>query len=127
MPKQQRLSRVDFSSITGPQTRRFHGVYFTLSARIRATDRNFDGPAFAPVISKKIAVRAVDRNRVRRLCREIFRKESKHVLGPRILVFYAKKAAVTASFQEIERDIKKLLSELPKLPTRPIAGYNARQ
>ena len=124
MPQRQRLKHRDFSSINTAQGRRCYGTYFTLSVGVQRGAGPSEKAKFAVVVSKKIAARAVDRNRIRRLCKEVVRQESDTIRGPQTLILYAKKAARSASFKEIETDIVELFSQLP---TAPIAGYNTRQ
>ena len=113
MPKQQRLSRIDFSKIDVSRTRRYHGELFTLSVAFPASESPIHKPKFACVVSKKAAAHAVERNRIRRCAKEILRKVPDLITqskNPKNLVFYAKKDAKTASFHDIEADILKLVS-----------------
>jgi len=103
MPKAHRLTREDFSS--RPPTRRLHGALFSLSASPRASG----GAKFACVVSKKVALKAHDRNLLKRRCREAARTYLKHLKAPLALVAQAKKQAVGASFADIREDIKNLI------------------
>lgn len=90
--------------------RRINGRFFTLLI----------GPAFgesmkyACVVSKKAAAKAVSRNSIKRRCREAIRSECKAVGKPRTFVFYAKSSAAGASFADIRRDIKELLTTITR-------------
>lgn len=59
------------------------------------------------IVSKKVSKRAVDRNRARRLMREVFRL-NKHRLGPYDLIFIARKGILGRKFQDVERDFLRL-------------------
>lgn len=67
------------------------------------------GVKAAIVVSKKVSARAVDRNRVKRRARAIL-SGALAPLPPASYVFYAKKDAVGASFDEVKRDIMKMLA-----------------
>lgn len=64
------------------------------------------------MVSKKIAVRAVDRNRIRRLCKEAFRTSSMPIDTVQSVIFYAKKESKKATFAEVATDINGLLSKI---------------
>ena len=59
------------------------------------------------VASKKISKRAVDRNRAKRLMREVFRL-NKHRIKPVDLIFIARKGILGKRYQEVEKDFLKL-------------------
>ena len=105
------MTRADFSSVDRARSRRFFGTYFTMSVSSQSTENKADKPKFACVVSKKIAARAVDRNRIRRLCKEALRTASDPVVHPPAIIFYAKKESKSATFQDIAADIKKLLAQ----------------
>jgi ribonuclease P protein component len=112
MPKHRRITRVDFSSVNAARPRRAYGTYFTMSVSPLAAEKLIKEAKFACIVSKKIAVRAVDRNRIRRLCREAFRAASQQTDSPLAFVFYAKKESKTATFQNVASDVKQLLSQI---------------
>lgn len=118
MAKTIRLSRADFGAIEAP--RRFHGALFSLSVSPLPEGRQH---AFACVVSKKIAAKAVQRNLLKRLCREAVRAHIRKLTAssPFALVFRAKKAAEHASFADIEQDISMLIDKIS------ITGYNMPQ
>ena len=112
MPKKQRLSRVDLSTINVARSRRFFGTYFTMSISPRKVESSKNEPKFACVVSKKIAAHAADRNRIRRLCREAFRSAAGAAHKAQAHIFYAKKESKTATFHDVTADVKSLLSRI---------------
>lgn len=118
MAKTIRLSRADFGAIGAP--RRFHGSLFSLSVSSLPEGRQH---ASACVVSKKIAAKAVQRNLLRRRCREAVRVHIRKLAAssPFALVFRAKKAAEHASFADIEQEVSMLIDKIPD------TGYNTPQ
>ena len=112
MPKKQRLSRADFSKITSAKSRRYFGAYFSLSVVPFSPEKTLSEPKFACVVSKKAAKHAVDRNGIKRRCREAVRLATRGRPLAASLIFYAKKEAVGASYARIEQDVGALLSQL---------------
>ena len=70
-------------------------------------ENEFGRPRAGFIASKKVSRKAVERNRAKRLMREVFRL-NKHRLGPYDLIFIARKGIVGKKFQEVERDFLKL-------------------
>ncbi|QQG38020.1 MAG: ribonuclease P protein component [Candidatus Kaiserbacteria bacterium] len=101
------MRRKDFLALKGARGRRAHGRYFSvLSSSLSGETR------YACVVSKKIAARAVDRNRVRRIWREALRAHQKSPPAGLALVFHAKKEAIGTSLTEISRDIAALIERV---------------
>jgi ribonuclease P protein component len=59
------------------------------------------------IVSKKVCKKAVERNRAKRLMREVFRL-NKHRLKPVDIVFIARKGIKGKKFQDVEKDFLKL-------------------
>ncbi|TCK03427.1 ribonuclease P protein component [Phorcysia thermohydrogeniphila] len=59
------------------------------------------------IVSKKVCRKAVERNRAKRLMREVFRL-NKHKLKPVDIVFIARKGIKGKKFQDVEKDFLKL-------------------
>jgi len=105
MPKKYRLSGEEIRNLSG---KRLHGKLFSmLVAPIKGT-----GVKCATVASKKVARRAVERNKIKRRCRAALSKRIMNIQKPIALVFYAKSDAKIAKFSAIEADIETLLSKV---------------
>jgi ribonuclease P protein component len=102
MTTSHRLSSADFRTIRPRQ--RVNGIFFALS--IAPHPR---GLKWACVVSKKVSVKAVTRNLVKRRCRSALSSELKTFNEPLALVFHAKRGAVGATFAEIEKDVRALI------------------
>jgi len=72
-------------------------------------------PRYACVVSKKVASHAVDRNLIKRYCREACRLLPTDSTPGYSFVLYAKKEAKGASFQEIQHDVKNLFEQSKSL------------
>ncbi|OGG91940.1 ribonuclease P protein component [Candidatus Kaiserbacteria bacterium RIFCSPLOWO2_12_FULL_53_8] len=106
MPKKYRLSRSDFLGLDRKRSRRVHGTCFSLTiAPLPEGER----AKAAVVVPKKMAARAVDRNRIERRVREALRPLLARLQSPTVLVFHAKREAAEASFADTKKDIKTLL------------------
>ncbi len=110
MSKLLRLSRSDFVSESGA-SKRFHGRFFSLSASSLPGEGS---PLLACVVSKKTAAKAVERNLIKRLCREAVRAyiRKSAPTPPLALVFRAKKDAVGTPFTDILRDVGELIDKI---------------
>lgn len=64
----------------------------------------------ASVVSKKIAARSVDRNRIDRQCREALRPHMNNIQDPVALIFRAKREAASATPSDLRKDIEVLVS-----------------
>lgn len=115
MPKQYRLSRADFIRLPKAR-RRIHGKYFSVTP---IPFPALGGPRAACVVSKKIAARSVDRNRIERSAREALRPLLAKTRASVALIVYAKREALEASPAEVVRDIEKLLRESALQDTMP--------
>ena len=114
MPKQSKkhgLSHADFELMANSRFRRERGTYFALShGSIPGPQEGC--PRVACVVSKKVAARAVDRNLIKRRCRDAARRLIADIKEPLALVFYANRNAKDASYEEIEKDMSKLVQKL---------------
>ena len=110
MPKKQRITRADFSTLSQVRQRRLSGVYFSASVSCEGSVGSAL-PRYACVVSKKVAAHAVDRNLIKRYCREACRLLTTDTPSRCSFVFFAKKEAKGASFQEIQHDVKNLFEQ----------------
>ena len=110
MSKIVRLTRADFTAERGA-SKRFHGKFFSLSASPLPDERKM---SFTCVVSKKVAQKSVQRNLIKRRCREAVRvcvRKSAHAF-PLALMFRAKKDAKGAVFADVLRDISSLIDKI---------------
>jgi ribonuclease P protein component len=119
MSKLRSLSRAQLTKLAKEQGRRVHSTLFSATV--------FPLPVsgvtlYTCAVSKKIAVRAVDRNRLKRQCREAAKNCIRRTPPPPLaIMFLAKKTALNAPFAAIERDIMILVEKAANI------GYNTRQ
>ena len=105
MPKKNRLARADFKT-SGP-AKRVHGAFFTLSVYLSGHKTQI-----AEVVSKKVALRAHDRNLIKRRLRAIIRVFGVQNLRSGKFIFTAKPSSKEASYQELNADIGKILKQV---------------
>ena len=67
------------------------------------------GPKIATVVSKKVATKAVVRNKIERRCRETLKMYVYALDAHSAYVIHAKKSAVDAKFSQLREGIKALL------------------
>lgn len=89
--------------------RRYNGPLFTLFV----LKNNETLSRFGVTVTKKIG-NAVERNRCKRVLREIFRQNKPQLIQPCDLVFNVKKAMLQTPFQQIVEEYLRLLNFLPK-------------
>ncbi len=112
MPKKYRLTGDEIKNLFLPNGgragRRFHGKLFSLLvAPLPGTH-----PKFAVVASKKVAVKAVDRNKIKRRTRSVLAKARISISKPLALILYAKADIKKAEYGEIVSDIEALFSKI---------------
>lgn len=100
--------------LTGPEIRSFrplnraHGTFFSLSyGPIEGADAKC-----AVVVSKKVAVKATDRNLIKRRVRGILLPLMSKA-APAGVMLIAKKGASGASFQDLSTDVQRLFAKVP--------------
>ncbi|OGG70009.1 ribonuclease P protein component [Candidatus Kaiserbacteria bacterium RIFCSPHIGHO2_12_FULL_53_13] len=111
MAIKQSISRSDFKLIEGANFRREHGALFSVSFGVLPS-KNSSVTKAACVVSKKTAARATDRNLIKRRCREAARECLREVKLPLALIFYAKRAAHSASYAAVKEDIELLIKKV---------------
>lgn len=98
MPKKRRVSRRGFEKVLS-MGRTYHSSHFSI--RIYEADKG----KFATVVSKKVALRAVDRNKLRR---RVYAALQSLILDPTAsptIVVFAKKGASALRFKDIVAEI----------------------
>jgi ribonuclease P protein component len=109
-PKQYRLIRTDeFSSVFGFR-RSVKSRHFLLHYRPRNAKED-DGARLGLVIAKRFVRRAVDRNLLRRLCRENFRLLRPHLKAYDFILRVAGKPSVVDR-QAMAAEIRQLLNKM---------------
>ncbi len=104
-PRERRLKRAKEIVLVFKKGKREETRYFSFFWR-----KNFlDYDRFAVVVNKKFD-KSVERNRVKRKMREIFRLERKDKGGD--IVVYIKKPGKNANFQALRNEFKKCLDKI---------------
>lgn len=106
MPTKFRLTRADFKLFSSQKTRRVRGVYFTLSIFPLPADT---APKAACIVSKKVARKATERNRIKRRYRAILQTLMPQVKQPLALAFYTNSACLKATFEQLSEDVTTVL------------------
>ena len=94
----------------GRARRQIHGTLFSLS--VFKLPEAAEGLKFACVVSKKASPKAVERNRLKRRCRECAHQALEKFNAPLALVFRAKKGSGGTSHASICRDVQALVEKL---------------
>lgn len=107
--KKHALSRADFARLQRKTERRVHGKFFSV---VVATREKEEGSKFACVVSKKVARKAADRNRIKRACRAAIRAALPDSGRARSFAFYAKQGAAAAANADVSREIAFLMHKI---------------
>ena len=107
MARAARISRADFP--TRSPARRVSNELFSIAMWPLSPGVE---PQFSCVVSKKTAKKAVDRNKLKRRCREIASPLVASLKRPIAVIVYPKKTALTVPFEEAETSIASLLVKL---------------
>jgi ribonuclease P protein component len=81
-------------------------------------ENNLGFPRAGFIVSKKVSKRSVDRNRAKRLMREVFRL-NKHKLKPFDLVFIARRCIIGLKFRDVEEEFSRLAEMAGLLKEKP--------
>lgn len=106
MARAARLTRADFPS-RAAKVRVVNDLF-----SVSLWEARNGGPKLSCVVSKKIATRAVDRNFLKRQCREIASPLVAAFKKPVAVVVYPKKAALAVSFSQRRTALVSLLGKL---------------
>ena len=107
MTSSARLSRAEFPR--KPASRRLGDELFSIGVWPLQAGTE---PRFSCVVSKKVAKKAVERNLLKRRCREIVAPILRNSTKPIAVVVYPKKTALTASFGEMRVALASLLAKV---------------
>lgn len=105
VPRKNRLTRADFTSL--PRSRRLHGELFLLSVAPSQAEHS----KFSCIVSKKVSLRAVDRNLIKRRARAILTKIILNKFPRQNFVLTAKPKSLQATYKDMEVEIQKLVQE----------------
>jgi ribonuclease P protein component len=103
--QKQRISRGEFQSLL-KKGRSFHSPLFSLSI-----SKDVPGERFAVVVSKKVAKKAVRRNKLRRWAYSILQKHQDSIFSDVACIFFYKKTPEDISFQDVEKQIVDVLKK----------------
>lgn len=109
MPPRSRLTRVELEQMAALRPSVAHGRYVTV---VSSSLPGLKAAKVACVVSKKVSVRAVDRNKVQRRLREISRGPVRASAKPLALVIRAKKEALGAAMSALRADLEPLLARI---------------
>jgi len=113
------LAAADFAAVFASPVRQ-QSAWFRVQALRRADDNARIGLA----VSRKVSTRAVARNRLRRLARELFRLQRASLAGWDLVVM-AKPAAVAAEVAALRADLARLYARIAALNPTGTAGTMA--
>lgn len=107
MPKQNKLVRRDLK-LSEPHSKNFRGTYYALRLSLLSHGQ---GAKASCTISKKTAPLAVDRNKAKRVCRELLRAHIIRVKHPAAFVVRIHAAAIGAKHTDLSKEIASLMKE----------------
>ena len=104
LPKNKKASRQTIARIE-PSSRNYYSVFMTL----RITKTSPKKARFACVVSKKVAVKATDRNTLRRRCYTVLEHFYKEIHPNMTGIWYLKKNAIKISYTTLQKEMHTLL------------------
>jgi ribonuclease P protein component len=108
MPRKNSLTHAEFVRVEQAKFRRERGSLFILSFGVLTGQKTAEIKA-ACVVSKKTAPRAVERSLIKRRWRAAMSQSLAEIAPPAVLVFYAMRQAMTASYTDIRNDVTALV------------------
>lgn len=107
LPRRNRLRSEDFEKIIKGGNF-FPARFFSL----RILKNNLNYSRFGIVVGGKVTRKAVARNKIRRRSYEIIRRSWNEIPGGLDVVFFAKKSALEADFDDLKEDILQIIKIL---------------
>jgi ribonuclease P protein component len=99
-PRSARLSHASEFNLVKASGKSWHGKHLVLAT----LTRDMDTPSRIGILATRRVGNAVNRNKIRRKIREIFRLNQHRILKGLWLVTNARVSSVVASYHELERD-----------------------
>ena len=117
LPKKYRLKNNSAFSATYRLKNTFGNKYFLLYLGTKITDKESQNPKIGFVVSKKFHKRAVKRNRIKRLLREVIRLKIKNnslldAQKLRSMIFIAKPPSLNLDYKSTEIAVTELLKRI---------------
>lgn len=113
MPTRHRITHSEHDIAQKIGLKRARGLFASLSYSKKPI---FSGVKMSVVVSKKVARRAVDRNYIKRKYRAILDQIVKNngtlLKEPILIIIYPNQSCISATFDEIQNDIIKLLRSI---------------
>ena len=109
-PKGKRVSRALFQGISN-SGKLVSTPFFSLRMNINTSPqpsperRGGNANRYSIVVSKAVAKKAVDRNKIRRRVSEALKKQEHSIPSNTIYILYAKKPILQATFKDIENSL----------------------
>jgi len=107
LSKKQRINRKDFTKVS-VRSKATHSLFLTLRCNKKSNDYV---ARFSVVVSKKVAARSTERNRIRRRIYSILRNLSGSIRKGSNCIFYCKKGIQGRTYNEFEQEILFLLKK----------------
>jgi ribonuclease P protein component len=117
-PRRYRLTRTDDFSSVFSFRKAIRSTNFLLHYRPRGGEQT-DGVRLGLVVAKRLLRRSVDRNLVKRLVREAFRRRRPELPSCDLIVRLAAKPALPIDKRALAGEIRKLLEKMCILDVRP--------
>jgi len=115
LSKKQRLIKASLFREAFAQKRSFVGRYMVLWLR----EGEGASLRLGVVTSKKVSNRAVDRNRARRVLRDIYRRHRNEFSGAVDVVIIGRRALLKASHADVEAELLRLARKAGLVPAKP--------
>ncbi len=110
LPKKERLARRDFDPVIKGKS--YPSLSFTLRIAVQQKNGSIK-PKFSVVVSKKVAKKAVDRNKITRRTYEALRIAGKNTpLPPLSAAAFMKSASISVSLKDLAAEFGEIFKKL---------------